>query len=168
MKNRLLFLWASCFIVLFTSFDVHEVYISSLQMEWKQQSGEIQLTLQLFTDDLETVLQSRTDSRIQLDPDNQSVDSLLVLYLNEVLTLSYFNIPIPISYLGKKYQDDLSRIFISVPLPEAAEKVDMEYQLFLKQFPSQQNVVHFKNGSYLKSYLFDRQNRRYSIFLSDQ
>ena len=86
MKNRLLFLWASCFIVLFTSFDVHEVYISSLQMEWKQQSGEIQLTLQLFTDDLETVLQSRTDSRIQLDPDNQSVDSLLVLYLNEVLT----------------------------------------------------------------------------------
>ncbi len=52
MKNRLLFLWASCFMVLFTSFDVHEVYISSLQMEWKQQSGEIQLTLQLFTDDL--------------------------------------------------------------------------------------------------------------------
>ena len=67
-ENRLLFLAAFCFIVLFTSFDVHEVYISSLQMELKQQSGEIQLTLQLFTDDLETVLQSRIDSRIQLDP----------------------------------------------------------------------------------------------------
>ena len=48
------------FIMLLTmGFTLHDVYISSMKMELIHTSGELKLTLKVFTDDLELVLQSQ-------------------------------------------------------------------------------------------------------------
>ena len=73
------------FIMLLTmGFTLHDVYISSMKMELIPTSGELQLTLQVFTDDLELVLQSQSGEEIQLNPDRQATNSLPKpkLYLN--------------------------------------------------------------------------------------
>ena len=144
-------------------FTIHDVYISSMKMELIPATGELQLTLQVFTDDLESVLQSQSGEQIQLNPDRQVRDSLIASYLHSVLKLSIANTPIFLEYLGKEYRDDLTLLYMQAQRVDELSKMKLTHQLFLSELPTQQNLVHFKNNSYRKSFLFDAQRQKSTI-----
>ena len=151
--------------LLFSSFGSHDVYISSLQIELIPETDELQLILQVFTDDLESVLQNRAVQSLVLDPDSQDIDSLLVNYTKEVLELSSGLHPIRLNYLGKEYKNDLTLIYFDTTLADEVETIQMDYKLFLKEIPTQQNIVHYKRESYRKSYLFDTRSQKIDLQL---
>ena len=152
------------FVMLLTmGFTLHDVYISSMKMELIPTSGELQLTLQVFTDDLELVLQSQSGEEIQLNPDRQATNSLIANYLQSVLKFSAAKTPISLEYLGKEYRDDLTLIYMQAKLADEMSELELTHQLFLSELPTQQNLVHFKSDSYRKSFLFDARMQKSPI-----
>lgn len=149
--------------LLFSSFGSHEVYISSLQMELIPQTAELQLILQVFTDDLEQVLQNRSETSLVLDPDSEAIDPLIINYIEEVLQLSSGLKPIELHYLGKEYKNDLTLIYLETTLADEVQTLQMNYQLFLEEIPTQQNIVHYKRKHYRKSFLFDQRSKKIDL-----
>lgn len=141
-------------LVVFVSMARHDFYVSNLQMEVKS-GGQLQLILRVFTDDLEMVLQQRFKNTAPLNSHSKKQDSLLMAYLKDVLVLKHENTSITIEFLGKEIDNDITRLFLEGQMSEMHPQLTLHHRLFLDEIPNQQNLVHIRQDSYRKSYLFD-------------
>jgi len=79
---------ALIFLFFFSSLQAHEYYVSICDIEFNSESNTLEITLKLFTDDLENTLQ-QGKSRLYLGEDGESAtaDSLLESYLKRVFAI---------------------------------------------------------------------------------
>lgn len=159
MRNYLIKKWLFCLcMVLSLSFVKHDVYLSSMEIVVKPPQKDLQITLRVFTDDLELVLQNQFDSSLHLNPDSAAltIDSLAASYLATVIKIKAANRPVILKLLGKEYRDDLTLLYLEGNLDPSINEFQLTHRLFLDALPTQQNVVHCKQGSQRKSFLFDK------------
>ena len=152
-------------LVFFVSMSRHDFYVSNLQMEVKS-DGQLQLILRVFTDDLEMVLQQRFKDMAPLNSHSKEQDSLLMTYLEDVLVLEHENAVIPLEFLGKEIDNDITRLFLEGQMSEIHPQLTLHHRLFLEEIPNQQNLVHIRQDSYRKSYLFDASHALKTINLA--
>ena len=135
----------------------HEVYISSMEMVIQGPDRDVQITLRVFTDDLEAVLQNRSTPILQLDPDHaaEEVDALVAVYLEEVIQIKSPLEQVALHFLGKEYRDDLTLLYLEGQIKPTTRQITLSHRLFLDALPTQQNVVHIKQSNQRKSFLFD-------------
>lgn len=166
--RRIKYVALALFLGLCYSFVRHEVYVSSTELVITEPQREIQLTVRVFTDDLEQVLQTRYEATVLLDPDKNGavIDSLLANYLQEAIQMQTASGSIALRFLGKEYRDDLSMLYLEGQLETGQETFDLEHRLFLKEIPSQQNIVHLKHNNDRKSFLYDKRQTTRTIQLT--
>ena len=154
IKNYLLCLG----IGLGLAFTKHDVYLSSMEIVVQPPDRDLQITLRVFTDDLELVLQQQHDLELKLNPDHSAsaVDSIAAIYLARVIQLKSRDSLVTLNFLGKEYRDDLTLLYWEGQLDATTTDLQLTHRLFLDALPTQQNVVHFKQAGQRKSYLFDK------------
>jgi hypothetical protein len=155
-----------CFNDLFISDYGHKFYVSTTTIELKSTSKSLQITTQLFTEDIQLILRQQ-DQSIYLDPDSdmEVIDQLIVSYFNKTLIFTSDGIPIPYTFLGKEYLNDITKCFIELKFTQFPNKIELSTELFLSLFEDQQNIIHFKNLDQRKSYLLHKNNRSVSLTL---
>lgn len=146
--------------VLFPNDKEHKFYVSTTSIEFKSKSKSLQITSQLFTDDLQLIM-SEQDESIILDPDSnlEFIDQLIESYFKKNLVFSSEGINIPYVFLGKEYLNNITKCFIELKFSEVPNKVELSNELFLSLFKEQQNIVHFKNLDQRKSFLLHKNKR---------
>ena len=155
------------FNVLFITDNGHKFYVSTTTIEFKPTSKSLQITSQLFTDDLQLIMREQDESII-LDPDSDSefIDQLIENYFKKNLVFSSKGINIPYIFLGKEYLNNITKCFIELKFTETPNKLELSNELFLSLFKEQQNIVHFKNLGQRKSYLLHINKRSVTLNLS--
>lgn len=147
------------FFVGWLSLMPHKFYVSTTVIVYKEAQQSLQITSQIFIDDLELLLR-KENANIRLAPDSKQVeiDSLVGLYFKKKLKIQTDGAPLPIHYLGKEYKNDIAVHYLELNLKEVPKSIRIENQVFLELFEDQKNIIHFKHKQTRKSFLLHKNN----------
>ena len=136
--------------------SAHPILVSVCEITHDSRSRQMEITLKLFWDDFEDVLEDRTGEAIRLGQENENpgTDKFITDYLSETLLLSINGEPVLPLYHGREIEDVAVWLYLSVPDIEEVRSVTVSYQAMLHWFKDQVNVVHVDCNDKLHSTYF--------------
>ena len=137
----------------------HKFYVSTTTIEFKEEKNVIQITCQLFIDDVEKSL-NRYQEGIKLAPDSnkQGIDKLLKKSLKKSILISIDGKTTDLIYIGREYKNDILQCYFEANAPVSSQNLSIENRTFFDLFEDQQNIIHYKNKSIRKSFLLYSEN----------
>lgn len=140
--------------------DKHKFYVSATDIEQSRTGDALQITIRMFTDDLEALLQERYNGDLILDEDNmpKQSDSYLSDYISKKLIIKINGIPAVLNFLGKEYQDDLTKCYAEIDGIDDIKSLSVQNKLLFDLFEEQQNIVHVKLKNKRKSFIMIKEN----------
>ncbi len=146
-------------------FKAHEYFVSTTQVEYISEKNSIQITIRIFTDDIEEVIAK--GSNLVLDPDSDSIqiNKKINQYIIEKFKILVNDKPVVQDFIGKEYKNDLVQAYFEIKLVEKIKKISFENNILLEHLPGQQNIIYFKKNEFKKSFLLDMNNTKANILL---
>ncbi|WP_286913824.1 DUF6702 family protein [Flavobacterium sp. UBA4197] len=145
-------------IVLFTglsAMSLHKFYVSIFQMNYVPEKKTMQITARIFTDDLEKALEKKSKKKIYLATPKEApeTEELLKKYLAEKVRIKINNTEKTIRFLGRETEDDVVICYLTVPVSEKINTLEVYNTVLTEIFPDQQNIIHTSVNSNKKSLL---------------
>jgi hypothetical protein len=148
------------FIIPLLSFSTHKYYLSLTQIEYRSKLQSVQLTINVFIDDIEVALNKDYNIDLQLDTDKELKDNDVYFkkYLKEKLHLKIDNISKDFNYIGKEYDGDLVYFYLEIEDVTKVNTIEVSNKILTTHFPQQQNLIKSKVGKNHKSILLNAKN----------
>ena len=154
-------LFSSAFLIAFPSFfsvDEHKFYVSTTIIEQNVQLNSLEITIKLFSDDLEQALQQYSDEPIRLGDkrEHEEAERWVEEYIRERLNLNFNDHPAHLTYIGKEIEYDLSYVYFELTAIPEFNVLTIDNQLFFDLFEEQVNIVHLRLDGWEKTLMLDR------------
>jgi hypothetical protein len=154
-------LWILCSVLPPTPAAVptlHPFYFSVAEMRYDGDDQALEISVKMFTDDLEEALATRYQQKLKLGLTDQHPDAevYLALYLREQLNLRQGNENLTQQFLGQEQEEDVTWCYLSVPLSTPPVQLWIRNALLVDQFEGQRNLVHVRVGDRTESMLLQR------------
>lgn len=125
-----------------TSFSAqaHKFYVSISQINFNEKNKSIEITLKLFTDDLEKSVGDYINQRVkinQADDANQNIAAYILKNFSIYLNGQAQNI----QYLGKELENDVSWCFLEIKNITDFSEIKITNKIFTEQFENQKNLI---------------------------
>ena len=164
MMNRI-FAFSFFVCLLFVQATTHPYYVSTLEIDYRPDRAALQITMRVFTDDWQLMLNTHYDKSLRLDPDTDG--ELMVIhsadYLLKYLELNLNGTDVTPSVLGREYQDDLLVVYLEVVGVTELQTLAISNRILFAELEGQQNIVRIKSPTKRKSYL-QTQGRARDVF----
>lgn len=150
--------------------DLHPIYISLGLIDYNTEEQTLDITLKVFTDDLQDAIQkyaNREDLYIGYDDELPAVDSTISAYMNTVIQFRPDGKEREMAYLGKEIELDVTWCYFRVYEVADLEKLETTCSLFTELFATQSTLMHVKRNGEEKSMLFKRDRTEQSVDFSD-
>ena len=136
---------------------VHDFHTSLAEVEYNTSSKAFEVSLRIFTDDLETALSQRSGLKnLSLDKTKKH-DVLIEAYIQDnFYLLNPKNQKVTISFYGKELETDITWVFFEIPLKKYKPGYKLRNSILIEQFNDQVNFVNLKYKGKKKSYLLKR------------
>jgi hypothetical protein len=123
---------------------VHTFHTSLMQAEFNEKEKTLEISIQVFAHDLETVLTKRAGKRVQLD--RSPVAPVLVLaYLSEAVNIrNREGQPKSFIWVGMEPQADAVWLYLESKMPEGVDGAQIRNRIFFDLLDDQVNLVHLK------------------------
>lgn len=143
----------------------HKFYVSTLQIDYDEKSSELELIVQIFTDDLEQALEEEELASHPFTdrPPLGTVSPALQKYFNRHLKFFADNTPLELTFIGFQSDYDITKIYIAVGLPKNLKELKIQNTILIKQFREQKNLIHFKALGNRKSFLSNAQATKTTV-----
>jgi hypothetical protein len=162
--NRLI---ACSFFVclLFVQATTHPYYVSTLEIDYRPDRAALQITMRVFTDDWQLMLNTHYDKNLRLDPDTdtEQVVTHSADYLQQHLELKLNDTDVTPSVLGREYQYDQMVLYLEVAGVAELQTLAVSNRILFWELEGQQNIVRIKTPTKRKSYL-QTQGRARDLF----
>lgn len=150
-------IYGTCLLgVLFSA--AHPFYVSITEVAYFPEERLLGVTVRVFTDDLEQVVESWGAEALALGSPKEHVhaDQWLASYLDRVVQWRLAGQRITLNWLGKEVEGDVTYMYLEAR--ELSEPRDLVVQstLFLDQIETQENVVHLRCGDNMASVRLNR------------
>ncbi|OAD44838.1 DUF6702 family protein [Polaribacter atrinae] len=148
------------FLIPLLSFSTHKYYLSLTQIEYRSELQAVQITMNVFMDDIELAINKDYNIDLQLTTKKElkNNDIYFIKYLNEKLQLKIDDVPRAFNYIGKEYDGDLVYFYLEIEDIKQLEKIEIINKVLTKHFPEQQNLIKSKIGKKHKSILLSAKN----------
>lgn len=146
--NALILLFAFCLGTPLTAGISHKFYLSLAQIEHNSQNQTLEISLKVFTDDLERCVgkQFRENLKLGDAAEHEQSDQLIESYLKEKLQFKCEGKDLQITLLGKEVNVEETWCYIEVALnSENAKSVEIDNRIFLEVYAAQVNMVKFSS-----------------------
>jgi len=139
----------------------HDFHLSRCDIIYNTQEKAIQISLQLFIDDLEMALSAKGYENLGICTEKEipEAEEYIYAYLLEHLQLSIDESPITLDWVGKEVSDDLAGIWCYLEVyPDTPRKsIDVRNDLLVEVFADQRNIVKLIYSADQKAhFLFDK------------
>ena len=142
----------------------HPVHISSTQIDLADNERSLEVSVRMFTDDLEEALYAASSRRVRFGSTNvRTLDTLLGAYVTARLRVSPDGREATAKLLGHEREADAVLAFIEVPVNSVPLRVDVQSTLLLELFSDQSNIVHAKVNGRKRNALLRRGEERVSL-----
>ena len=149
--------------------DAHPVHVSSTQVELSADERRLEVTVRIFTDDLEDALRAIGRPVAVTTSPAADVDSALSAYLGERLQFGLDGrAAVRGRQIGHRREDDATLIFIEVPLTTVPTRVAIIQRVMMERFDDQTNLLHLRFGAKKRSALLRRGTERAEFVLPDR
>ena len=141
--------------LLFVQATTHPYYVSTLEIDYRPDRAALQITMRVFTDDWQLMLNNLYDKTLRLDPDKdtEQVVTHSADYLKQHLELNLNGTDVTPSILGREYQDDQLVLYLEVVGVAELKSLAVSNRILFKELGGQQNIVRIKTPTKRKSFL---------------
>lgn len=139
-------------------FFAHPFYVSICEINHNKETASIEITLKLFTTDIEDCLKKNGQPKLQIGTDQEisETDELLAAYIDESLQIEINGKEVTPAYLGKEVEDEVTWIYLEAKKVKSIQSIQIKNTLLFDFEDSQTNIIHlFANGE-KKSMLLNR------------
>jgi hypothetical protein len=135
------------FLFLFSlSAEAHRFHTTLTRIDYNTTEKTAEITVQIFTHDLEEILEKRTGNRVTLDK-TPNADKLVFAYFNETWILkNKRGVKKTLKFIGIEQETDVVRLYAETKMPEGLEGATMQNRMFFDSFDDQVNLVIAKSG----------------------
>lgn len=127
--------------------NTHEFHVSKCLVEYKAEQNEIQVSINIFIDDLELALQEMGVKNLYIGTEKEA--DLTDDYINKYLEHT-FSVGInatkegPWTFLGKEVSEDLSSIwcYLHIKISEDIEQLYIKNSILLETYEDQKNITN--------------------------
>ena len=164
MINRI-FAFSFFMCLLFVQATIHPYYVSTLDIDYRPDREALQITMRVFTDDWQLMLNTHYDKSLRLDPDTNEEQMLIhsTDYLLQYLELNLNDTYVNPSVLGREYHDDQLVLYLEVMGVVELQTLAVSNRILFAELEGQQNIVRIKTPSKRKSFL-QSQGRARDVF----
>jgi hypothetical protein len=125
--------------------SAHTFHTSLMNMEYNHQEQSLEITLQVFSHDLETILSKRNgkDIRLGKTPD---AEALTFAYLTDTINLKNgAGETKTLNWVGMEQKADTAWLYFETKMPEGLNGAQLRNRLFFDFLEDQVNLVHLKD-----------------------
>ena len=164
MMNRI-FAFSFFVYLLFVQSTIHPYYVSTLEIDYRPDRMALQITMRVFTDDWQLMLNTHYDKTLRLDPDTDTEKVLTHSsdYFQQHLELNLNGTDVTPSFLGMEYQDDQLLLYLEIAGVAELQTLAVSNRILFAELEGQQNIVRIKTPTKRKSFL-QSQGRARDVF----
>tara|TARA_Y100001970_G_scaffold211538_1_gene258263 strand:- start:35 stop:484 length:450 start_codon:yes stop_codon:yes gene_type:complete len=127
----------------------HQFFISTTDVQFKSKEERAEITIQVFTHDVNLLLENANYNTLHLGTEKESdeIDIFLVNYLSDNFIIQDYIW----KYVGKEVGLDYTIFFLEIEKFSLAPKIAILNSIFMDLSIKQVNIVNFYNGSNVQS-----------------
>lgn len=123
-------------------------------MQFNPKEKGFEISVRLFTDDLEKALSRESGQKIQITP-KPDTDPLIEKYIRKHFMLTdtrkqHRNY----TYLGHEAEGDANWVYLEMPIDGTVKTVEMQQDVLMDMFDDQVNLVNLQVDGQRKTYVF--------------
>lgn len=136
---------------------VHPFYISVIEINHNAKEATVEISVRVFTTDIEKTLQKYTTAKIDVTnpPDNNFLDKQISQYLSKNIKLKINGQPAVLNYIGHEIQKESVWSYFEITKVADMKKLEVDCTLLYDFETSQSNIIHIKNKGVDKSFKLD-------------
>ncbi len=137
-------------IALTALFYLHPFYVSITEINHNEKAQTLECTIKTFTSDIEDALKEKGFGKLSIgtNEEKSTADSLINIYLDDVIDFTINGAEVSFNYLGKEVEEDVSWIYLEIENVANLKAFEMTNQLLFDLQETQSNLVNiFANDS---------------------
>lgn len=132
----------------------HEFHTSLAEMHYNTQSKSLEVSLRVFSDDLENALGKANNRTVRVDA-TDGTDLLIKQYLAKNFSvIDSKNNRKPLTWVGKEIAVDVTWLYFEIPLTEDLTGLKIQNSVLCEVFEDQVNIVNVNYRNQKRTYLF--------------
>lgn len=142
----------------------HTYHASLAELRYNPAKKQVEISLKVFTDDLEKALSQGQAVAVHLD-EQPRANALAAAYLQRTLRIGTRpGEALPLQLLGMQHEQDAYWLYARVALPRAARhSLRLRQTVLLDLFSDQMNIVNFEAAGQKQSALFRAGNEEQEL-----
>jgi len=138
----------SLLIILSSGFTLHEFYVSLCQIDHNPETNALEITMRIFTDDLEYGITGSQDFYgLGTSKEPVSSDSLIYSYILENFTVNLNGNCLKLDFIGKEVEIDVTWIYLEKEDIEYIGRIEVTNYMLTELFRDQVNIINVKYNS---------------------
>tara|TARA_Y100001970_G_scaffold203338_1_gene247495 strand:+ start:828 stop:1280 length:453 start_codon:yes stop_codon:yes gene_type:complete len=127
----------------------HQFFISTTDVQFKSKEERVEITIQVFTHDVNLLLENANYNTTYLGTEKESdeIDLFLVNYLSDNFIIQDYRW----KYIGKEVGLDYTIFFLEIEQFSLSPKIAILNSIFMDLSTKQVNIVHFYNDNNVQS-----------------
>ena len=124
----------------------HPFHSSIISLKFNDKSRSIEITMRVFSNDLEKTINKIYNSNIIIDNDDnmKDVDSLIFNYINKKIFLYINERKRDLSWIGKEFETDIVWLYLEIlDVDKKIKKIMSENRFLFSSFEDQLNIMNF-------------------------
>jgi hypothetical protein len=135
----------------------HPLYITVTEINHNAKDKILEVSCKAFTNDLETVLEKMTKTKVDLSApaDKKASDQLIGTYVEKHLQLKCDGKPVTLHFIGSEKEEDGTWSYFQVNDIPSVKRIDVVNNLLYDGFDQEINIMHVTVGGERKSFRLD-------------
>jgi hypothetical protein len=143
---------------------LHDFHTSITEMRYNPKEKSFEISLRVFTDDLEKALSITNQNKKFIVENNDKNDALVETYIKKHFVITNAKNQKPtINYIGKEKEGDATWIYLEMPVNGGISGSKIQNNVLIDIFEDQTNIVNIFVQNQKKSYLFTVKNRVFMV-----
>ena len=136
-------------IILLSLIFAHQFFISTTDVQFKSKENRAEITIQVFTHDVNLLLENSNYNTLHLGTEKESdeIDIFLVNYLSDNFIIQDYIW----KYIGKEVGLDYTIFFLEIEKFSLSPKIAILNSIFMDLSNKQVNIVNFYNDDSVQS-----------------
>ena len=161
MSFTVLFSWMLAAVAL-----PHKFYMSHTIVEQNPRTSSVEVTMRLFTDDLERAIGGTEQLPLFLGDAAKEpafVQHLVRDYLLQHFSISIDGIPMHLQWVGKETEADITYCYFEFTPPRSIHSIIVHNDIMLELFPDQKNTVDLRMTGWQQTLYLHKDRRTETI-----
>lgn len=143
----------------------HPFFVSVVDINHNQKEATLEISVRVFSDDLEKTLQQYSKQKIDIlkPTDKVIIEKYLLAYASERLKIGVNGKPVKFNLIGYEQQMESTWCYFEIEKQPVVNQVSVDCSLLYDFESNQVNIVHVKAKGVQKTYKLDYPKRETSF-----